>query len=333
MSRLLALLILLSPATAFAWGATGHELVSGVGAEILPDEIPAFVRTQEAIGDITILGRELDRSKGTGNPHDAERDPGHYVILDDSQRAGGTVTLDMLPPTREAYDTILRTNNFTQYRIGYLPYSIVDGWQQLAKDFAYWRAASIGARTAVDPADRAWFDTDRKRREALVIRDLGVWSHYVGDASQPMHVSIHFDGWGQYANPRGFTTKRGLHAQFEGAFVKANIKREAVKAATVPYRDCGKCTIWDRMRTLILASHAEVVPLYELEQKSGFTVGNPDTIAFVTSRLADSSSALRDMVVDAWRGSLDMTVGYPLIPMRDIESGKHILTRDDFGRD
>ena len=29
----------------------------------------------------------------------------------------------------------------------------------------------------------------------------------------------------------------------------------------------------------------------------------------------------------------DMTVGYPVIPLRDIESGKHILTRDDFGRD
>ena len=25
------------------------------------------------------------------------------------------------------------------YHAGYLPYSIVDGWEQLAKDFAYWR--------------------------------------------------------------------------------------------------------------------------------------------------------------------------------------------------
>ena len=326
------LLLLLVPGAAFGWGATGHEFASGVGAEILPEEIPAFVRQPAVIAEIAVLGRELDRSKGTGDPHDRERDPGHFVNLDDSQRVVGVLRLDMLPPTREAYDTILRTRNFTQYSAGYLPYSIVDGWQQLAKDFAYWRAASVGARTAVDPAERAWFDTDRQRRETLVIRDLGVWSHYVGDASQPMHVSMHFDGWGPFDNPRGFSTKRGLHAQFEGAFVKSNVKRDAVKAATVPYRAC-TCSIWDRMRSLLLASQAQVVPLYELEQKGAFVDGNPAGIAFATARLADSASVLRDMIVDAWRASEDMTVGYPVIPLRDIESGKHILTRDDFGRD
>jgi hypothetical protein len=147
-----------------------------------------------------------------------------------------------------------------------------------------------------------------------------------------MHVSMHFDGWGPFDNPRGFSTKRGLHAQFEGAFVKSNVKRDAVKAATVPYRAC-TCSIWDRMRSLLLTSQAQVVPLYELEQKGAFVDGNPAGIAFATARLADSASVLRDMIVDAWRASEDMTVGYPVIPLRDIESGKHILTRDDFGRD
>jgi hypothetical protein len=56
----------ISPATACAWGATGHEWVSGIAAEELPDEIPAFVRTPEAVADIAVLGRELDRSKGSG---------------------------------------------------------------------------------------------------------------------------------------------------------------------------------------------------------------------------------------------------------------------------
>src|SRR6185503_9043738 len=112
--RLLTVLLVFAPGSAFGWGATGHEFASGVGAEILPEEIPAFVRRPEAIAEIAVLGRELDRSKGTGDPHDRERDPGHFVNLDDSQRVGGALSLDMLPPTREAYDTILRTRNFTQ---------------------------------------------------------------------------------------------------------------------------------------------------------------------------------------------------------------------------
>lgn len=315
------------------WGATGHEFVSGVAAEALPDEIPAFALTPEAVDEIAVLGRELDRSKGSGDPHDKERDPGHFVSLDNSGRVMGLMPLDEIPSTREAYDGALRAGSaFTQYSAGYLPLAIVDGWQQLVKDFAYWRAASVGARTAIDPADRDWFDTDRRRRERLVIRDLGVWSHFIGDASQPLHVSIHFDGWGPFDNPRGFSTRRGLHAQFEGAFVKANVRREAVKAAMASYRACG-CPVQDRARTLMLASHAAVVPFYELEQKGAFVDGNEAGIAFATARLAESASVLRDMIVDAWRASADIGVGYPMIPVRDIEAGRHVLSRDDFGRD
>ncbi|MCW5733683.1 MAG: hypothetical protein KIS73_06140 [Enhydrobacter sp.] len=318
---------------ALGWGATGHEFVSGVAAELLPEELPQFVRTPEAIADIAVYGRELDRSKGAGDPHDKERDPGHFVSLDDAGLVAGLLALDALPGTREAYDGALRAGGkATQYSAGYLPLAIEDGWQQLVKDFAYWRAASVGARTAVSSADRAWFEADRKRREHLTIRDLGVWSHYVGDASQPMHVSIHFDGWGPFDNPRGFSNRRGLHAHFEGPFVRANVERGRVKAATAPYRAC-TCSIRDRTTALILASHAAVVPLYELDLKGAFTDGNEAGIAFATARLADSASVLRDMIVDAWRASTDMGVGYPMISVRDIEAGRHVLTRDDFGRD
>jgi hypothetical protein len=315
-----------------AWGATGHEFVSGIATELLPDEIPAFVRGPKAIAEIAVLGRELDRSKGAGAVHDKERDAGHFVSLDDAGLVMGVLPLEAVPATREAYDSALRAGKSTQYSAGYLPLAIVDGWQQLVKDFAYWRAASVGARTALDPTDRAWFDLDRRRREGLVIRDLGVWSHFIGDASQPLHVSIHYDGWGPFPNPRGFSDKRGLHAQFEGAFVRANVRREAVKAWVAPYLACG-CSVQDRARALMLASHAAVVPFYELELQGAFTDGNKDGIAFATERLARSAAVLRDMIVDAWRASADMGVGYPMISVRDIEAGQYILNRDDFGRD
>ena len=51
-------------AEALAWGATGHEWVSGIAVEKLPDSVPAFVRTPEAAAEIAVMGRELDRSKG-----------------------------------------------------------------------------------------------------------------------------------------------------------------------------------------------------------------------------------------------------------------------------
>jgi hypothetical protein len=249
--------IIMSPAVALAWGATGHEYISGIAAELLPEEIPDFVRTTQAAADIAVLGRGLDRSKGAGETHDAERDPGHFVDLDDAGLVAGVLALDSLPLTREAFDTALRANNFSQYKAGYLPLSIVDGWQQLVKDFAYWRASAVASKNALDPADRAWFEVDRARRERLVIRDLGVWSHYVGDASQPLHVSEHFDGWGPFPNPRGFSTAKGLHANFEGAFVRSNVERDAIKRAVAPYRAC-TCSVQDRARALIRESHGMV---------------------------------------------------------------------------
>jgi hypothetical protein len=68
------------------------------------------------------MGRELDRSKGAGKTHDAERDPGHYVDLADDGSVEGVLPLAQLPDTREQYDTLLRAKGLTQYKAGYLPY-------------------------------------------------------------------------------------------------------------------------------------------------------------------------------------------------------------------
>jgi hypothetical protein len=163
----LIVIVLAASATAtdcWAWGATGHEWISGIAIEKLPDSVPAFARTPEVAAEIAVMGRELDRSRGAGKIHDAERDPGHYVDLADNGEVMGVIPLAKLPPTREAYDTELRAKGFTQYKAGYLPYSIADGWQQIRKDFAYWRALTKGIETAATPEERAWFEADRRHR-------------------------------------------------------------------------------------------------------------------------------------------------------------------------
>jgi hypothetical protein len=332
MGLLVGALMALPSAPALAWGASGHEFISGIAAELLPDEIPDFLRTPEAVETIAVFGREPDRDKHTGDPHDGALNPAHYVKLSDDHAVAGLLPLDKLPLTLDEYDAALRPGGSSQYKAGYLPYAIVIGWQQLAKNFAYWRAASIGARTAIDPADRAWFDKDRKQREQLLLHDLGYWSHFPGDASMPLHTSVHFYGWGPYPNPRGYTNDEAMDVFIKGTFVRRNIKRDAVKAEVVPYRDC-KCSIWERSRKLILDSQKLVVPMYELDLRGAFKAADREAVALVTSQLAAGAAAARDMVVDAWRASSDMTVGDPPVSMSDILSGKHILRRDDFHYD
>src|SRR6185436_296338 len=78
---LIAIALALAPAPAFAWGATGHELISGAAIDGLTQDLPAFLRTKTVRDQIALLGRELDRSKGAGETHDWERDPGHYIFI------------------------------------------------------------------------------------------------------------------------------------------------------------------------------------------------------------------------------------------------------------
>src|SRR5262249_50339348 len=157
-----------------AWGSRGHQWVSGVAIEQLPDSVPAFVRAPDAAARIAALGRELDRSKGSGATHDAERDPGHWISMGGEGAVMRALTLAGLPETREGYDTLLRERGFTQYQAGYLALAIVEGWQQVRKDFAYWRALGKAIETAKTPEERAWFEADRKLREEITVHDIGI---------------------------------------------------------------------------------------------------------------------------------------------------------------
>lgn len=308
------------PAQAFAWGATGHRIIGTLGAEALPPELPDFLRAPGVAAEIGELAREPDRSKSAGREHDADRDPAHFLDLDDSGKVLGGPSLSAMPPTRADYETALRVAGADSWQAGYLYYSIVDGWQQLVKDFAYWRALSAAERHDGNPEHDGWFKADRERRERLIVRDLGIWAHYVGDGSQPLHVSVHFNGWGAYPNPNGYTTGK-IHLPVEGAFVHDNIRLDDVRPVMRAPQVCA-CSIQAMTAGYLTATQAKVEPLYRLEKAGAFQDGEPAGKAFAAAQLAAGASELRDLVVAAWRASENATVGWPETKVTDIEAGR-----------
>ena len=305
---------------ALAWGATGHRIIGVLGVQALPASLPAFLRAPGVAADVGELAREPDRWKGSGKTHDNMRDPGHFVDLDDQGKVLGGPPLTALPVTKTEYDAALAAFGSDSAKAGFLPYSIVDGWQQLTKDFADWRADVAGVRLERDPARRAWLERDRQRREAQTIQDLGVWAHYVGDGSQPLHVTTHFNGWGPGPNPEGFTTQR-IHAPFEGPLVRANVTLEAVRAKMPPPGDC-RCEIEARTSAYLGQTFAQVLPLYRLEKAGAFAGPDPRGVAFATERVAAGAAELRDLIVAAWNASAFGSVGYPPTPVTQIEAGQ-----------
>lgn len=346
-----------APTQALAWGHTGHVIVSTVAMQNLPAEVPAFLRTASAAQQVGQLGPEPDVSKGTGVPttgtypnqrtmftvHDGERDAGHYIDIDENNKVEGlnvilSATPNAISPSgRRDFDSAMRagggTGNFpnTQYD-GYLPYNMIDQWQQVRKDFALIRAFTKAIQTATTAADRSYFQYQLQNRQTLTLRDIGVWSHFVGDASQPMHVSIHFNGWGNYPNPNNYT-QAPIHAPFEGSFVKAFLTPALVQAKVAAYTDCG-CTIEQRVLQYIGQTLTQVGPVYDVEKLSpGFAGYNAAQVDFAAARLAAASTEIRDEIVDAWRSSDTVTVGFPSIKVSDIENGTVVLTPTAFAAD
>lgn len=314
------LLALGASGQALAWGDTGHRMIGQVAVQSLPADVPPFLKGPDVVVDIGELAREPDRWKGSGKVHDNMRDPAHFVDVDDQGKVEGGPALSALPPTKSDYDAALRAVGVDPAKAGYLPYSIVDGWEQLVKDFAYWRADDAGERLEHDDKKQAWLIRDKIRRERQTIIDLGEWAHYVGDGSQPLHVTIHYNGWGEGPNPQGFTNQR-VHFAFEGPFVRANVTEDAVRADLKPLA-LSKLPIEKQTADYLQATYATVIPFYALEKAGGFMAADPRGVAFAAERLAAAASELRDMIVEAWNASATAAVGYPATSVADIESGK-----------
>ncbi len=312
---------LISADTANAWGAFGHRLIAVTAAHALPDEVPAFLRRPDTVWQLGELAREPDRSKSSGMPHDADLDPGHFVNVGDDGLVAGGPALSALPHSRSEYDAALRGKGGDSGRYGWLPYSIADGWQQLVKDFGYWRIDRLGVEKGATAEQKAWFARDLRLREALIIRDVGYWSHFVGDACQPLHVSIHFNAWGDYPNPNHHTAER-IHGPFEGAFVHANLQETDLVSVLTPLRTIDQ-PILSEAADYIETSRRQVEPLFSLWTEGAF---GPNAAqkgkVFAAARLAAGASELRDLIVAAWRASPEATVGYPVVKVADIEAGK-----------
>jgi hypothetical protein len=312
---------LIFPSDAHAWGAGAHRMVSQLASQLLPNDVPQFLRTPEAGRQIAEVSRQPDWSKGAGEPHDADTEAANYVLVGDDLKIAGGPSLAALPPNRASYDAALRKVGSDQYRAGYLPYALIDGWQQVAIDLGYWRSDVAGARWAKAPAEQTWFLKDQYVREGMTIRDLGYLSHLIVEASQPMNVSVHNNGWGNYPNRQRFSNSKDLRARVEATVVRSRITDRDLVPHVAAYRDC-RCAIQQRVSDYLTATEKEVVNLYMLEESGGFGRASDSDQRFVADRLAAATAELRDFIEDAWRRSADMSVGSPTISVRDVESGK-----------
>jgi hypothetical protein len=133
---------------------------------------------------------------------------------------------------------------------------------------------------------------------------MGILSHFVGDAAQPLHTTTHHHGW-VGDNPKGYTTERSIHAYIDGGVVTLHgLKYDTMKAekpgeGTPLVKD--PHNPWGDVLTHLERSFAEVEPLYELK-KTGDLDKDPGK-AFIRARMEDGARMLGDLYAAAWTAS------------------------------
>jgi hypothetical protein len=309
----------LCPMQADAWGAAGQQLIVRVAFEGLPDTMPAFVRAQGFPDQIAVISSEAENVKGAGNSADHDLGPADYVQLGDDGRVMGVLALTPLPDDREAYDSALRKAGTDEYKAGYLPYAIIDSFEVVRRDFAYWRAFDAMARTAKTDDDKAYFGNLRSVRESLTTRDLGVLSRFVGSGSSPLHVTMHSDGWDKYPG------SKGILAKFE-RYPSSGIKEAQIKNRLKAYTPCN-CTLEEETTKYLADSASQVERLYQLSAFGAFDAPTNAGTGFTVDRLATGATELRNLIAAAWQESADQTVGTPPVKVSDVEKGAAVLTK------
>ena len=319
------------PLNALAWGQDGHAMINRVAAERLPQSVPAFLRSPQAIDEIATLGPEEDRIKGAGESWDGDNDQGHFLDLNDDGTIAGVVKMTALPKDMAAYAEVLAKAGTTPYKQGYVPYTIMDGFERARKDLAYWRVDDYLATHATTDDARAHFAAERALRETLTLRDIGIWGHYVADGSQPLHVTVHFNGWGDYPNPKNYSTSHHIHSMFESEFVHDHVTIDDVRKRVSDYasanpHNLSQSDIASIVGGYLVGSSTAVGPLYDLEAAHAFQQATPAAVTFTATQLGRGATMLRDLIGLAWEDSLNQSVGYPPIAVRDILSGKVVPT-------
>jgi hypothetical protein len=267
--------------SAHAWGNDGHRIINRLAAGNLPADLPAFLRSSAAIDEIEYLGPEPDRWRSKAEPElSAAQAPEHFIDLELADALGP------LPHKRLEFEAEVFAAHQRPEAIGLQPWETDEVWERLKAAMRQYRAMAAAKQ-------------DTKPVEAAIVFYAGWLGHYVGDGSQPLHVTVQYNGW-TGPNPNGYTTEHQIHYQFESPFVAANIHAPEVQSKMTPVKLI-EGDIFDAYVAYLRHSATYVEKVYQLDKAGGFLgSGTPESRDFTAARLADGASMLRDMIFTAW---------------------------------
>jgi hypothetical protein len=296
----------------WAWDYDGHRLITQLSLSALPREYPQFVHAVANAERVTFLSGEPDRWRNVpdlplrhaaGGDHycDVEYIPAaglswatvspfrlEFAVQFAAGRAAHAANFRPIDPARNAD----RTREWP----GFAPWAIAEQFGRLRSAFSYLRTfEELGQPDEILNA------------QANVLYVMGVLAHFVGDCAQPLHTTKHHNGW-VGDNPRGYTTSTKIHAWLDGGLTaKAGITVGPLFARMTPAepiplapREDGRDPMFVAVVEYLLAQHAQVEPIYQLERDGKLGLGEPPVAPEARALVEGQYLAAARMLAAIW---------------------------------
>jgi hypothetical protein len=297
-----------------AWDYEGHHAINELALASLPADFGGFTLKPAMKNRIAFLAGEPDRWRNVGDlPLKHSNGPDHYIDLEDLKLYG--LTPETLPLMRYDFVAIIareraahpdkfppidpaKDADHTRELSGFLPWAITEYYEKLKSCFSYLKAFQKYGGTPEEIANA----------QANIVYVMGVMGHFVGDGSQPLHTTMHFNGWAGN-NPHGYTTSLKFHPWIDGGYFHqtGGIDVEKLVGKIHPAERIKNAGEPDGMFrdavAYIVAQNKLVGPLYELE-KEGKLTGEGDKglegRPFLDGQLVKAGQMLGDIWYTAW---------------------------------
>lgn len=287
---------------AMAWGHRGHAVIDRTAIESLPADGPVFLKNY--LGLIEDSSTLPDDWRDDATPFSKmEEDPNHGWFQEQfafmhpipRSRVEFILALDVEQHRLAAAHSpeAVRTNvRWT----GTMPYAAMEVYGHLVNGFRSYRARQAQGQSTANI----------ETASAMYVAQLG---HYIGDGANPLHVTIHHNGW-LGPDPAGYTRDPKIHGRMESGFVDAIGLADTDILRSVAPVDRIDGDVFDAVLAYLTESGRSVQKVYELDKGGAWNdPTNAQARALIYQRTARGAGMLRDLVYRAWRES-----GLPRVP-------------------
>jgi len=297
-----------------AWDYEGHYVINQLALASLPTNFPAFALTPSSRERIAFLGGEPDRWRNTSDLSLQQANgPDHYIDLEELKDyelkpealpllrydfVGTLAVFRAAHPAKFPVPDPSKDRAHTRNLVGFLPWTIAEYSARLTSAFSYLKAYQRAGGT---PAEI-------ENAQANVLYLMGVMGHFVGDGSQPLHTTVHFNGW-VGDNPRGYRSDHTFHAWIDGGFFRAtgglnvtNLVSRIHPAGGVgnPRQPDG---VFRAVAGYLVEQNQLVEPLYQLDKEGKLSGEGQRGLAgraFLEKQIVRAGQMLGDLWNTAW---------------------------------